>query len=304
MSANAVPVVWHAGYEVDIGPHVFPTAKYRLVRDRLLDNGAIAKNDLEAPIPADDADIARVHSADYLEKIRNDTLSVDERLLLEVPFSEDLRAAMWLCAGGTLLAGRLALGGRSPAVHVGGGFHHAFADHGEGFCLINDVAIAVRALQRESAAARFAVIDCDVHHGNGTAAIFSGDADVFTFSMHQQNNYPYFKPPGDLDIGLADGTADDDYLGHLEEHVPRILERHRPDLVFYLAGADPYMHDQLGGLGLTIDGLERRDRLVFDCCRAAGIPVAVTLAGGYALDTQDTVRIHCATVAAARAASA
>ena len=223
--------------------------------------------------------------------------------MLEVPFSGALREAMWLCAGGTILAGRLALGGSSPVVHLGGGFHHAFADHGEGFCLINDVAIAVRGLQRESAAARFAIVDCDVHHGNGTAAIFAGDDDVFTFSMHQQNNYPYLKPPGDLDIGLADGTDDENYLGHLDQHLPRILEDHRPDLVFYLAGADPYRYDQLGGLGLTIDGLERRDRLVFDGCRAAGVPVAVTLAGGYALDTDDTVRIHCGTVAAACAAS-
>lgn len=298
MIKRAVPVVWHGGYEVDIGPHVFPTAKYRLVRDRLLRAGVINEANLHAPSPVDDDAISLAHTDEYLRKIRLNTLSPEERMLLEVPFSVALREAMWLCAGGTVLAGRLALANRAVAVHLGGGFHHAFADHGEGFCLINDVAVAIRMLQRESAGQRFAVLDCDVHHGNGTAALFAGDADVFTFSIHQENNYPYYKPRSDLDIGLADGTGDDAYLAHLKEHVPAILERHRPHLVFYLAGADPYRNDLLGGLGLTLAGLARRDRLVFECCRSAGVPVAVTLAGGYAMDSEDTVRIHCGTVVA------
>jgi acetoin utilization deacetylase AcuC-like enzyme len=185
---------------------------------------------------------------------------------------------------------------------LGGGFHHAFPDHGEGFCLINDVAIAVRALRREGAIDRAIVIDCDVHHGNGTAAIFSGESEVFTFSMHQEHNYPAWKPPSDLDLGLADGTGDAEYLSLLDKQLPSTLEDHGPDLAFYLAGADPYREDQLGGLGLSLDGLRQRDELVLRLLGDAGVPVATVLAGGYALRTDDTVEIHCETVrAAARA---
>ncbi|MGH7537768.1 MAG: histone deacetylase family protein [Gemmatimonadales bacterium] len=298
-----VPIVEHPAYEVDIGPHVFPTRKYRLVRDRLLAEGTIANADLTLPAPASDDDVALVHTPDYVRKIKTATLSADEQLLLEVPFSAGLRDASWLCAGGSTLAGRVALD-RRIAVHLGGGFHHAFPDHGEGFCLINDVAIAIRVLQREGALRRAAVIDLDVHHGNGTAAIFQGDPDVFTFSMHQERNYPAVKPPSDLDIGLEDGTGDGKYLGLLERHLPELLSEHRPDLVFYLAGADPYQFDQLGGLGLTLEGLRRRDEMVFEGARSAGAAVAVCLAGGYALRSDDTVEIHCNTVRTARAALA
>ena len=298
-----LPVVWHRAYEVDIGPHVFPTQKYRLVRDRLLAEGTVSDADLVEPAPASNEQVALVHTVDYLQKIETGTLSSEEQLVLEVPFSAALREASWICAGGSILAARLALE-RGIALHLGGGFHHAFPDHGEGFCLINDVAITIRALQREGVIRRAAVVDLDVHHGNGTAAIFQGDPDVFTFSMHQERNYPAWKPPSDLDIGLEDGTGDAEYVALLDEHLPEILARHRPGLVYYLAGADPYRSDQLGGLGLTLEGLRRRDELVFERATSAGVAVAVCLAGGYALQSDDTVEIHCNTVRAAKEAVA
>jgi acetoin utilization deacetylase AcuC-like enzyme len=291
-------IVHHAAYEVDIGRHVFPTRKYRLVRDQLLAEGTIAPGDLVEPAAASDADVGLAHTAAYIRKINTGALSADEQLALEVPFSAGLREASWICAGGSTLTGRLALE-HGLAVHLGGGFHHAFAGHGEGFCLINDVAIAIRVLQRDGAVRRPAVVDLDVHHGNGTAAIFRDDPGVFTFSMHQQSNYPAVKPPSDLDDGLADGTGDDEYLARLRRHLGGLLERHRPDLVLYLAGADPYRMDQLGGLGLTIEGLRRRDELVFARARAAGAAVAAVLAGGYAVNASDTIEIHCNTVRAA-----
>ena len=298
-SASSLPVVWHEAYEVDIGPHVFPTTKYRLVRDRLLAEGTIEIRDILRPEPAADDAVALVHTTEYVQKMKTGALTLEEQLVLEVPFSPALREAAWLCAGGSILAGRLALE-RGIAVHLGGGFHHAFPDHGEGFCLINDVAIAVRALAQEGAIRRAVVIDCDVHHGNGTAAIFARDPTVFTFSIHQEHNYPAWKPPSDLDVGLEDGTGDAEYLGVLETHVPSIVARHRPDLACYLAGADPYEQDQLGGLGLTLEGLRRRDELVFELLGRAGVPVAVALAGGYARRLADTVEIHCGTVRAAK----
>jgi acetoin utilization deacetylase AcuC-like enzyme len=293
--------VWHEAYEVDIGPHVFPTRKYRLVRDRLVAEGVLDPADIRRPEPATDEEIALVHTPEYLGKILGARLTSEELLRLEVPFSPDLRAASWLCAGGSILTARLALE-HGVAVHLGGGFHHAVPDHGEGFCLINDVAVAICALRREGAVGRALVIDCDVHHGNGTAAVFAAEPDVFTFSMHQENNYPLWKPPSDLDLGLADGTGDAEYLAALEQHLPPIVERHDPDLAFYLAGADPYVHDQLGGLALTRAGLSRRDAIVLGGLRHAGVAAAVVLAGGYAVQPQDTVEIHCATVRAARAA--
>jgi acetoin utilization deacetylase AcuC-like enzyme len=292
-------VVWHEAYEADIGVHVFPTRKYRAVRDRLIAEGTIADSDIRRPGPARDEDVARVHTPTYMAKMRNNSFSTLDVLQLEIPYSPELRDAMWLCAGGSILAGRMALE-RGIAVHLGGGFHHAFADHGEGFCLINDVAIAIRTLRQEGLIERAAVIDCDLHHGNGTAAIFADDPEVFTFSIHELENYPAWKPPGDLDLGLGAGTGDEQYLAVLEEQVPRILEIHRPELVFYLAGADPYEDDQLGRLSLTLDGLRRRDDLVFSACVERGIPVAAALAGGYAYQFEDTVEIHCQTVRSAR----
>jgi acetoin utilization deacetylase AcuC-like enzyme len=293
-----LPIVWHEGYEADIGLHVFPTRKYRAAHDRLIGEGTIAETDIRRPEPVSDEHVALVHTPQYLEKIKYSEFSWQDVMLLEVPFSAELREAMWLCAGGSILTGRLALE-HGLAVHLGGGFHHGFPDHGEGFCLINDVAITLRALRREGLIERAVVLDCDLHHGNGTAAIFTDEPEVFTFSIHQQHNYPMWKPPSDLDLGLRDGTGDEEYLGLLQAHVPQILEDQRPDLAFYLAGADPYREDQLGGLSLSREGLRRRDELIFRLTGMAGVPVAVTLAGGYARRFEDTVEIHCETVRAA-----
>ena len=295
----SLPVVWHEAYEVDLGPHVFPTAKYRLVCERLLGEGTISERDIVRPEPAPHDWLALVHTDAYLSKIDGNSFSTMERMLLEVPYTAAVRDASYLSVGGAVACARLAMT-RGVAVHLGGGFHHAFADHGEGFCVLNDVAVAIRVLQHEGAIRRALVIDLDVHHGNGTATIFTGDPTVFTFSMHQQANYPAVKPPSDLDIGLRDGSGDDEYLALLGEHLPEIVERHRPDLACYLAGADPYEHDQLGGLALTLEGLERRDRLVFATLAASRVPVAVSLAGGYAVSVADTVEIHCRTVRVAR----
>ena len=297
------PVVSHRLYEFDIGPHVFPTAKYRLVRERLLAEGTITPADIVEPEPVTDDDVRLAHTAEYVRKLREGRLSRSEERTLELPFSPALRDAMWLMTGGTALAAQLALT-HERAVHLGGGFHHAFANHGEGFCLVNDVAIAIRMLQHDGAIMRTVVVDLDVHHGNGTAAIFCNDAAVFTFSMHQQANYPLYKPPGDLDVDLPNGIHDEAYLALIERHLPAILERHRPDIIFYLAGADPYEGDQLGGLGLTIDGLKRRDSFVIETAGKSRVPMVITLAGGYARNTDDTVEIHCNTVRMACAASA
>lgn len=295
MKGPRPPIIWHEQYEVDIGPHVFPTSKYRAVREKLLQEGTIAEEDIQRPAPASDRQVSLVHTPAYMTKMKTGTFGPRDVMLLEVPFSRELREAMWLCAGGTILAGRLAIeGGR--AIHLGGGFHHAFPDHGEGFCLINDVAIAVRTLMTEGSIERAVVVDCDVHHGNGTAAVFRDEPEVFTFSIHQEHNYPAWKPPSDLDLGLADGTGDEEYLGLLQRHLPEVLERHRPDLMFYLAGADPYQHDQLGGLQLTLAGLQKRDNLVLHIAEVADVPTAVTLAGGYAWRLEDTIEIHCETV--------
>lgn len=295
-------VVWSPEYEVDIGPHVFPTIKYRLVRDRLLATGSWQEEDFVRPEPATAEMLLRVHTSDYLRRIRDDALGAMERILLEVPFSQPLRRAAEVSAGGTLLTARLALRD-GIAVHVGGGFHHAFADHGEGFCLLNDVAVAAMELLATREVQRIAVVDLDVHQGNGTAELFADDPRVFTFSIHQEDNYPPRKPPSDLDVGLDDGVGDAGYMTILETHLPGILERHRPELVFYLAGADPYREDQLGGLRLSQDGLARRDAYVLRRARAAGAAVAVTLAGGYAFRQADTVEIHVRTVEEARLAA-
>jgi acetoin utilization deacetylase AcuC-like enzyme len=288
-------IVWSPTYEVDIGAHVFPTRKYRLVRDRLLQSGVVEEASFVVPEPVDRSALARVHTPEYLDKIDEDALSHLERMLLEVPFSSELREASVLCCGGTLAAGRAALEDE-VAVHLGGGFHHAFGGHGEGFCLLNDVAVAAAELIHDGSVARVAIVDLDVHHGNGTAQIFAGDDRVFTFSMHQEQNYPSVKPPSDLDIGLPDGTSDASYLSTLSANLPLVFERHRPGLVIYLAGADPYREDQLGGLGLSLDGLRGRDAMVLDECVRRRVPAAVVLAGGYAFRSSDTVAIHAATV--------
>jgi acetoin utilization deacetylase AcuC-like enzyme len=293
------PVVWSPRYEVDIGAHVFPTAKYRLILDELLEREVVRREEVIQPEPASWEEIARVHSPGYLEKVRSGSFTTADQMLLELPFTTELRDASVLCCGGTTLTARLALQ-EGVAVHLGGGFHHAFSDHGEGFCMLNDVAVALTALLAEGQVERGAVVDLDVHHGNGTAAIFTDDPRVFTFSMHQERNYPFIKPPSDLDLGLQDRTPDDRYMEALQGALDLIVERHEPQVVVYLAGADPYMEDQLGGLALTKEGLEARDRMVLERFRRTGAGVAVVLAGGYAVRAWDTVEIHRRTVEAAR----
>ena len=290
-------LVFHPSFTVDLGQHVFPAQKYRLVRERLLETGLADHGDFVTPRPASDDDVLRVHTSGYVRKIKSGDLSATERATLEVPWSEALVEAAWLAAGAAIEAARRARAD-GCAVALSGGFHHAFADHGEGFCLIHDVAIATRALRAAGEIARVAIVDLDVHHGNGTASIFAGDPDTFTVSLHQEHNYPAAKPPSRVDVGLPDGTTDQAYLDALGHVLPRVLDT-APDLLWYLAGADPYEHDLLGGLALTMEGLRERDRLVFAAARRAGVPVAVTLAGGYAEHPRDTVTIHANTVACA-----
>jgi acetoin utilization deacetylase AcuC-like enzyme len=252
--------------------------------------------DFVAPEPASWDDLALVHTDDYLDRLRRGTMSADEQAQLEIDMSPGVVEGFRLMTGGTLLAARIALGTHGHVgLHLGGGFHHACEDHGEGFCLFHDVAVAIRVLKREKVIVRAAVIDCDVHHGNGTAFIFAGDRSVFTFSMHQEHNYPSFKPNSTLDIHLPDYADDELYLRQLAGALPRVFAS-GPDVVFYLAGADPFEQDQLGGLGLTQEGLRRRDRLVFNAALELNIPVVVTLAGGYARRLSDTVDIHATTV--------
>jgi acetoin utilization deacetylase AcuC-like enzyme len=286
--------VWTPDYEVDIGAHVFPTEKYRRVKERLTNEGTLGPAGLRRPEPATREELLAAHTPQWVETVLSGSLSPAEEQRLELPFSPALLHASRLCCGGTLLTARLALD-QGVAVHLGGGFHHAFAGHGEGFCLLNDIAVAAAVLRRTKEVTRVAVVDLDVHHGNGTAAIFQGDPSVFTFSMHQERNYPLEKPSGDLDVGLVDGMGDEAYLALLETHLPEVLA-HGPDLILYLAGADPYRKDQLGGLSLTLEGLRSRDRMTLEIARQAGIAVAVTLAGGYAFRQDDTVDIHCGTV--------
>lgn len=277
--------------------HVWPTSKYRLSAEAL--GTAVT---LVEPSPASWDDLALVHTAEYLAALRDDTLMPDQIAMLELPWRRELMDVFRLMTGGTIDAARLALED-GQAVHLGGGLHHAFANHGEGFCPLNDVAVAIRVLQRPSSAGqpsavrRAAVVDLDVHHGNGTAMIFERDASVFTFSMHQQHLYPLFKPRGDLDIGLEDGTGDEDYLERLAGALPRVIDS-RPDVIVYVAGADPFAGDGLGGLRLTKEGLRQRDALVVAAAHAAGVALVTVLAGGYAMQVADTVDIHVGTVRA------
>jgi acetoin utilization deacetylase AcuC-like enzyme len=282
----------------DTGRHVFPLQKYRLVYENLLSMGA-RREDFLRPRPASDEDVLLVHTARYLKHLKTGTLSPAELQALELRFSPDLVRFALLSVGGTLLAARKALED-GLALHIGGGFHHAFRDHGEGFCVLNDVAVAVEKMIAEKRASRVMVVDCDLHQGNGTAAIFSGREDVFTFSLHQMDIYPSEKPAGTLDAGLWSGDGDAKYLAELGAHVPQIYKEFRPDLVLYLAGADPFEKDQLGGLQLTLAGLRERDRIVIENARRCRIPVAVVLAGGYAAEIEDTVAIHLNTIRVAQ----
>lgn len=292
-------LIYEHRYDLHLGAHVFPSQKYRLVEEALMRGGIADANDIISPKEASDEDILRVHSREYVHKLKTGSLSYLEILRMEVPYSKELVEACWLAAGGSIEAGRRALTD-GCAFNIGGGFHHAYPDHGEGFCVIHDVAVAIRRLQFDGAIETAMVLDTDVHQGNGTAAIFGGDGTVFTFSIHQENNYPYPKPPSNIDVDLPDGVGDADYLAILEKNLMRAFEEFQPNLIFYIAGADPYREDQLGGLSLTMEGLRKRDDLVLDHTRRRGAPVAVTLAGGYARRVADTVQIHVNTVLAAR----
>jgi acetoin utilization deacetylase AcuC-like enzyme len=317
-------LVYSDEYYLPIGQHVFPAEKYRRVHRQLIEDSVADPSDFLIPQPASDQDILLVHTPQYVNKLKTGTLSAREELELEIPYSPDLVRAFWLAAGGSILAAQNALKD-GVSVNIGGGFHHAFPDHGEGFCMINDVAVAIRRMQRDGAIRTAMTVDCDVHHGNGTAAIFAGTrtiseplpssgpaiagrrplmrgahaGDVFTISLHQENNYPPYKPPSSIDVDLPDGITDDDYVAWLDNALSSGLRQFEPELLCYVAGADPYREDQLGGLALTMDGLKRRDELVFQVAKTQGIPVMATFAGGYARRVEDTVRIHCNTVIAA-----
>lgn len=313
-------IVYSDRYRIDIGDHVFPTAKFDLVLNQLVQQGTIdPSTDVVEPAPASWDDLALVHHADYLKKSRTGGFPPSELAQLEMPWSAGMAEGFRLMAGGSVTAARLAMehaarrprvtadvgapGRLAAAVHLGGGFHHAFPDHGEGFCLYNDIALAIRVLQRDGLVERAAVVDCDVHHGNGTAFIFQDDPSVFTLSIHQQHNYPAVKPPSSLDIGLPDGTGDAEYLRALDRGLPAALAS-QPGVIVYVAGADPFIEDKLGGLSLTRDGLRERDRRVLAAARDVGVPLVVVLAGGYARRLEDTAAIHAATIEEAARISA
>jgi acetoin utilization deacetylase AcuC-like enzyme len=292
-------LIYHDRYDLNLGAHVFPSQKYRMIRDALLRERLAAPGDFLVPAPAADEDILRVHTADWVQKLKTGTLTLDEIAKLEVPYSPEMVEAVWLATGGTILAAHRAVED-GLAINIGGGFHHAFPGHGEGFCAIHDVAVAIRRLQADGTVRKAMVVDTDVHQGNGTASIFSHDDSVFTFSIHQEDNYPDPKPPSTLDLHLPDGIGDEEYLRIFSTPLRKALDEFRPDIVFYVGGADPYHEDMLGGLAMSLDGLERRDTLVFEEARRRNLPVAVTLAGGYARRVEDTIRIHVNTVLAAR----
>jgi len=284
---------------VDIGQHVFPIKKYRLLYEKLLEMG-VRKAEFFTPLPARDEDVLLVHTPKYVQKLKTGSLSRGELMALELPFSPELVRFAWLTCGGTILAANLALE-NGLAVHLGGGFHHAFPDHGEGFCVLNDVAVAAEKMRQERRLSRMMVVDCDVHHGNGTAYIFSQKDYVFTFSIHQMDLFPAEKPPSRVDIELWSGDRDEEYLAALKSHFPKLYRQFRPALVFYLAGADPFEKDQLGGLKITKEGLRERDLIIIKEARRLGIPVVILLAGGYAFEIKDTVSIHLNTIKVAQA---
>lgn len=291
-----IRLVYSKDYAVDIGQHVFPTSKYKLIKDQIIRDPSLKERvDFVAPRKAREEDILLAHDKSYMHKLKTGTLSREEMVRMELPYSKQLVDASMFCCGGTILATEIALKDML-GLHIGGGFHHAFPDHGEGFCVLNDIAVAVKRLIKYGPVARALVVDCDLHHGNGTAAIFANDKSVFTFSIHQENNYPFLKPPSRLDIGLEDGAGDSEYLYALSENIPSIIREFRPEFIMYVAGADPYKEDSLGGLKLTKDGLKERDEFIFKQAKASSIPLAVVLAGGYAFSESDTVDIHCNTI--------
>ena len=278
-----------------ISTHPFPMQKYQLVRDRLLSENSLTHWHLIEPDLASDEDILLVHTADYWFRCKNGNLTPAEIRRIGFPWTPRLVHRSQSSAQGTLIAAKNALRD-GIASNLAGGTHHAFPDHGEGYCVLNDIAIAARVLQREGLAKKIAVIDCDVHQGNGTAAIFHKDESVFTFSMHGEKNFPLRKEKSTIDVNLPEGIGDDEYLKLLQSHLPKILHEFKPDFVFYQAGVDPHEHDRLGKLKLTLEGLKRRDELVIGNCRERNIPVVTTMGGGYGKDISETVEAHCNTV--------
>ncbi|MBI3990569.1 MAG: histone deacetylase [Candidatus Omnitrophica bacterium] len=288
-------IIYSPRYAVDIGAHVFPTRKYSGVKDLLLKHRAAGEDDFLEPVSASEEDARLAHTGEYVKKLKNGALSYQEILTLELPFSPQLVEASFLCAGGTIDAARLAIK-TGAGIHMGGGFHHAFPDHGEGFCVLNDIAIGIRKSQLDGLIKKAIVVDCDLHQGNGTAEIFKGDRNVFTFSIHQRDNYPFDKPESSLDINLENGVGDEEYIRELKKNLPQIFEEFRPELMMYVAGADPYEKDMLGGLSLTIDGLKKRDEYVLGLARDNGVAAVVVFGGGYAGNVDDTIEIHYNTV--------
>lgn len=286
-------------YYAEIGEgHVFPIKKFELVRDLLLAEATLSEDELLAPEPAAIDDLLLVHTEDYITRLRDGELTAKEIRKLGLPWSESLVRRSFHAISGTINAARDCLTS-GVASNLAGGTHHAYPDRGEGFCVLNDVAVAIRVLQRDGLARRFLIVDLDVHQGDGTAFIFRDHPDVFTFSMHGAKNYPLFKQPSSLDIELADKTGDDEYLETLEHALSRVI-LHDPDVIFYLAGADPYEKDKLGRLAMTIDGLRRRDEMVLSFARDRGVPIVTTMSGGYAADIEDTVEIHANTIRAVK----
>ena len=286
-------------YYADIGEgHVFPIRKFELVRDRLFTEGTLKPEEIFEPEPARVEDLLLVHTEDYISRLVGGELTAKEIRKLGLPWSRSLVRRSFHAISGTINAARSALQ-EGISSNLAGGTHHAYPDRGEGFCVLNDVAVAIRVLQREKLAEKFLVVDCDVHQGNGTAYIFQNDPSVFTFSMHGAKNYPLHKEKSSLDIELADGTGDAEFLEILEEALPRVF-LHNPDIIFYLGGADPYEKDKLGRLNLSIEGLRKRDETVLEFAREHHTPIVTTMSGGYALDINDTVEIHSNTIRAVK----
>ncbi|MBI2266644.1 MAG: histone deacetylase [Armatimonadetes bacterium] len=286
-------ILYSPAYRADIGSHVFPMEKYAALAGRLRRDGTGDGFEWLEPAPAERADLALVHTEKYLDSfysLRMDSHTWDS----EIPLTSELRDAFLLMTGGTVQASRLALES-GVAVNLGGGFHHAMPDRAEGFCYVNDLAVATRVLMRDRLVQRALVVDCDLHQGNGTARIFGGDSDVYTFSIHQEDLYP-MKETSTMDIGLRNFVRDAEYLDLLAGALNRIFSNFTPHIVLYQAGADPFEGDQLGSLRVTKKGLETRDRMVLEACAARKVPLAVTLGGGYAADFNDTVEIHANTV--------
>lgn len=292
-------IFYSPDYYADIGEnHVFPIKKFELVRDKLLTEGTLQNSEIAEPQSAEIEDVLLVHTKDYIARLCSGDLTQKEIRRLGLPWSKSLVRRSFLACSGTINAARHALE-TGVASNLAGGTHHSFPDRGEGFCVLNDVAVAIGVLRRENLASRFLIIDCDVHQGNGTAFIFKDDADVFTFSMHGAKNYPLFKETSTLDIELPDKTNDREFLETLDEALPRIF-LHDPDIVFYLGGADPFEKDKLGRLGLTIEGLRLRDEMVLSYAKERQVPIVTTMSGGYAQDINDTVEIHCNTIRAVK----